>query len=217
MAGEGKSPRIRFPTVEVFSTLQGDIGATHERPLLPQEKQLARGIFGQSIDLDAVRIVTTPVVNAPTTLGNCIRVGGSGMPDWVLIHELAHVWQFQNKGTSYISDSAWHQTAAWVSSGLKSRAAAYQVTIQPGKSIHDYTAEQQATIIEQYFVVRGIRSNPEYQRMIKEVRASRPLPQNVRLQLALEEAAFGASAATRRLMPPQECGNAGVPLLRIEF
>lgn len=217
MTGQDQRSRIRFPTVEVFSALHGNVGATHERPLLPQEKQLARGVFAQAVDLDAVRIVTTPVANAPTTLGNYIRVGSSGMPDGVLIHELAHVWQFQNKGTSYISDSAWHQTAAWVSSGLKSRAAAYQVTIQPGKSIHDYTAEQQATIIEQYFVVRAKRNDPEYQRMIKEVQASRPLPQNVRLHLAIEEAAFGADAMTRRLMPPQECGNAGVPLLRIEF
>jgi len=213
-----KTPtRVRFPTVEVFSGRSGGALSTHERPLLSTEKELARSVFGTAIDYDAVRVVTTPFVNAPTTLGNYIRIGSAGMPDWVLIHELAHIWQFQNKGMSYISDSLHHQTEAWVTSGFRSRSGAYRVTIESGKSIHDYTAEQQAVIIETFFADRTKRKDPEYLRLIKEVRKLRPLAQNVRLQLSLEEAAFGADIFTRRMLPPKECGDAGVPLLRIEF
>ena len=207
--------KIRFPTVEVFGIRSGNFLSTTERKLVPPERQLALSIFGQSIDLDAVRVVMSPIVNAPTTLGNYIRIGQSGLPDWVLIHELTHIWQFQNKGSAYISDSAWHQTKAWITSG--SRNAAYSPSIIPGKSIHEYTAEHQAVIVEGYFLTRSGGQTPgaDVQRMIDEVRSCRPLAANVRMSLSLDEAAFGADAYTRTLIPKGCCD--GVPLLRIEF
>jgi hypothetical protein len=210
-----KDFKIRFPSVEVFAIRSGGAFGARELPLTPLEKKKAKDVFGASVDLDVVRIVITPFVNAPTTLGNYIRTAVGSMPDSTLIHELTHIWQFQNKGTAYISDSSLHQIMATLSSG--DRNAAYNVTIVPGKSFHDYQAEHQAMIVETYFADANARNNLDYQRMIEEVRKSRPLAASVRMKLILEEAAFGADAFTQRLLPPKEIGDAGVPLLRIEF
>ena len=213
--GDKPKSRIRFPTVELFALNSGGAFATNTRPLLPTEKKLAETIFQNAIDYSAVRIVTSPVVSSPTTLANNIRVRSGHMSNRTLIHELAHIWQFQTKGLAYISDSAWHQSVAFIATG--NRNAAYDPKIKKGQSIHDYTAEHQAVIIERYFAIRAFRNDPEYQRMIGEVRKSRPVPENVRLEMAAEEAAFGADTFSRRQLPPKECGGACVPLLRIEF
>jgi hypothetical protein len=212
---EGARPRLRLPTLEMFSALSGGASATRGRGLLPREASLASSIFGDSIDLSAVRIVESRIANAPTTLGNHIRVNpGYTMPDRILIHELGHIWQFQTRGTRYISDSAWHQTTAWLSRG--GRGAAYDYTIVPGQSIDRYPAEHQASIIEDYFAYPALRSNSEYQRLIEEVRRARPIPMAIRL----EEAAgtlgrpdiFGAAPGM-----PGERAPTIIPQIRIEF
>src|SRR5262245_21940539 len=143
-------PRLRLPTLEVFSALNGGAFASAGQGLTRVERDEATGVFGESIDLDAVRIVFTHIIAAPTTLGNNIRVP----PDYVLtlqtlIHELTHIWQYQTKGTAYISDSLLHQAVAAIGSG--DRNAAYTYRVEPGKSIHAYTAEQQAMIVEDYY------------------------------------------------------------------
>jgi len=124
--------------------------------------------------------VHSPVIAAPTTLGNTIRVPPSyTMPDHVLIHELTHIWQYQTMGSAYISDSLLHQAAATVSSFVRSgsadRSGAYTYVIVPGQSFYDYTAEQQASIVENYFRYPSLRADREYQRLIAQVRAARAL------------------------------------------
>jgi len=206
---------VRFPTLEIFSALSGGALATRGTPLTSRETAIASSIFGSSIDLSAVRIVQTHVANAPTTLGNYIRVPpGYSMPDRILIHELAHIWQFQTRGTRYISDSVWHQTTAWLTRG--GRGAAYNYTIVPGQSIDSYPAEHQASIVEDYFAYPHLRTDPEYQRLIAEVRAARPIS----LALRLEEAA-GILGRPEIPSPtgelPRAEGGGGVPLIRVEF
>jgi hypothetical protein len=210
---------LRLPTLEVFSALNGGAFASAGQRLSRVEREEATGVFGESINLDAVRIVFTHIIAAPTTLGNNIRVP----PDYVLtlqtlIHELAHVWQYQTKGTAYISDSLLHQAAAAIGSG--DRNAAYTYRVEPGKSIHAYTAEQQAMIVEHYYSDPALRTNPEYRRMIREVRAARPLPTS----LIVEEAAYGPGAAMERqrsMFDPDygraREGGGGIPLFRLEF
>lgn len=55
-------------------------------------------------------------------------------------------------------------------------------------------------IIDTNFADRTKRRDPEYLRIIKEVRKSRRLGRNVRLQLSLGEAAFGTDIFTRRVL-----------------
>jgi hypothetical protein len=103
-----------------------------------------------SILYPAVRIVETSLIAAPTTLGNNIRISPRySLDDATLIHELTHIWQFQNRGTGYVSDSLSHQLAGILGSG--DRNAAYAYAIVPGMAFDRYTAEQQAMIVEDYY------------------------------------------------------------------
>ena len=134
-----------------------------------------------------------------------------------LIHELTHVWQYQTKGTRYISDSILHQVGAAIATG--SRNAAYIVTADDlrARSIHDLPAEKQAVVVETFFADPSVRTNSDYQRFIGQVRRATPLPES----LILEEAAFGSGGGLRDLLEdhsrPGESAPGTIPILRIEF
>lgn len=213
-----RSPfEVRFPTLEI-AALRGQAAfATGGSPLLSDEISDARSVFGSSIDLSRVRIVYSPVISAPTTLGDTIRIPPAyAMPRRVLIHELTHIWQFQTKGSAYISDSLFHQAVAFLTRG--DRGAAYDYIVVPGKSFHDYTAEQQASIVEDYFAYPSLRANAEYQRLIGQVRAASPIVAPIAF---FQEMAAGLPPRGFELLPlpgveqPRE--GAGVPQLEIRF
>ncbi len=215
---------IRFPTLEVAALRSSGAFAVGHSPLTSAERADAASIFGSSIDLSRVRIVYSPVISAPTTLGNDIRVPPNyAIPRRVLIHELTHIWQFQTKGSAYISDSVFHQSSAVVSSllttGRIDRGGAYRYQIVPGKSFHDYTAEQQASIVEDYFAYQSLRGDPDYVRLIDEVRAASPI--SVSLEF-FEEQAAGLAPRGRELPPipgteqPRE-GGGNIPQIEFRF
>jgi hypothetical protein len=213
---QAASPSLRSPTLEI-SALRGQGGfAVHSSPLTSPERSAAATVFGGSIDLSKVRIVVSPVIAAPVTLGNTIRVPpATTMPRHILIHELAHVWQFQTKGAAYISDSVFHQTAAFLTRG--DRGAAYGYTIVPGQGIDRYTAEQQAMIIEDYFIYPQLRSDPAYQRLLAEVRSRRPIsaPPAFFEELA---AGLGSRGTEPPPLPGQRPGEPpNVPILEFRF
>ncbi len=202
--------RFRFPALELLAALHGDALARSDRGLGEAERAILRGVFGEAVDLDQVRIAEARLANAPTTLGNVIRIRpGMEMSPALLVHEAAHVWQFQTKGTSYVSDSAFHQGVSIVRTG--SRASAYDVVIVPGQSIHAYTAEQQAMIIENQFTYPEWRDHPEVRRMMDEVRGSRPAP----MDDILQDAFFGPAAPESNFDP--EPRPQPVPLFRIDL
>lgn len=215
---EAPAVRLRFPTLELYSAMHGGALSMGGRPLTSAERIDASFIFGSSIDQDKVRIVHAIVANAPVTLGNYIRIPMNGaISRQTLIHELAHIWQYQTKGTQYISDSICHQVAGAVSSG--SRNAAYEVTEADlrAQSIHSLPAEKQATVVEMYYAVVANRTDANYMRFIAQVRLSRPLPES----LVLEEAAFGPGGGRRDLYTdPSRTDRTApgtVPILRVEF
>ncbi len=165
--------RLRIPVIENLATRNGDAFARDSRVLSPGERELAGFIFGQSVDLNKVRIVTSILIAAPTTFGNFIRIPpGYSLADATLIHELTHVWQYQNLGNAYISDSLFHQTVAIITTGDRNNA--YTYTIIPQRRFSYYTAEQQAMIVEDYFSKLPLRANPDYQRLIGELRSGQP-------------------------------------------
>ena len=153
---------------------------------------MLRGIFEQSVDYSQIRIAQTPVGSQGRayTLGNTIRVPpGSNFNSRTLVHECMHVWQYQNRGTGYISNSIWHQAT---------EPAAYEVTIVPNQSIYRYTAEHQAVIVEAYYVdLQAVPTAPATQfkydpsttvnpplgwsllpdviRILREIRSARPM------------------------------------------
>jgi len=71
--------------------------------------------------------------------------------------------------------------------------------------------------VETYFANSAVRSDPDYQRFIKQVRGARPLPEN----LILEEAVFGPSVGELKLLDdPGRLADrvpGVVPVFRIEL
>jgi hypothetical protein len=164
--------RLRIPLLESLAVAGQSTFADPGRALTPSEREMLMQIFGPSVNLAVIRIAMTGigVQGRPYTLGNTIRIPrGTSFDARTLVHEVAHVWQYQTKGTSYISDSVLHQ--------ITSGDAAYDVQIVPGRSISDYAAEQQAVIIERYYAndPAGWRENPDVVRIMREVRRAQQL------------------------------------------
>jgi hypothetical protein len=83
---------MRFPAVEQLTTQFGGTFAYDARRLTSGEIEIARPLFGSSIAYKAVRIVLGYFANAPTTLGNHVRISlESRLDESSLVHELTHV------------------------------------------------------------------------------------------------------------------------------
>ena len=164
------------------------------RELRGWERQLVREFFGDSLDLAPVRVVETLVLNAPTVLGYRIRVPRGYTFDrapTVLIHECVHLWQYQHQGTRYITDSAWHNTRAFLTTGDR-RVAYLNYRLRPDSRFADFTAEQQASLVgDCYELTRVYHAAadapawvhqrrpdlPIYLRLVDEMRGT-PLPKD---------------------------------------
>jgi hypothetical protein len=203
--------RIRIPMLEEFAIQARDLLSHSARSLNPEEKRLLLTIFGSSINLEMVQIVATEVGSKgrPYTLGTTIRIpDGTYFDAPTLVHEMTHVWQYQTQGTRYISDSVLHQLTT----------DAYAVKLVPGQSFRDYTAEQQAMIVQHYYEKYPVGWNvdPDVVRMIGEVRCARPLSAS-QIQ---QETWFGPNRnMLENTVPPgvQKPPPQTVPLIRIEF
>jgi len=130
------------------------------RRLEPHEIAYAREIFGEGIDYGAVRITRGSMLAtfSATAVGNRINLQAAhfagdtldlseaGMS--VLIHELAHVWQYQSSGLGYIASSLVAQLRSWITTGSRRNAYDWR------KVLHTpwphWNAEQQAQCISDY-------------------------------------------------------------------
>lgn len=164
---------LRFPTWELGALVARDAFGGSASPLTDREKTIARGVYGDAIDLESVRVVYAPsATNRPMTWGDTIRMPPyQDLSTSTLIHELAHVWQYQTRGSSYISDSMFKQTCAVLAG--HDRDKAYEYKIVDGQSLLDYTAEQQAEILEDYVVSQAKQDDPRYQALVAEVRKTK--------------------------------------------
>ena len=136
------------------------------RALTNGEIALAKTVFGDSIDYACVQLHDRRVLPAflqkktrAMAYLNKISFPGEGYRDdfskdadpvvqSLFIHELAHVWQHQNK----VLDTR----AAFVRGMLRHKfhyAQAYAHRLEKGKDLTDYGMEQQACIIQDYFLL----------------------------------------------------------------
>lgn len=182
------SPVLEWSAIQL-SQLTSPIG----RRLYQTEIDLLTPIYQSSLDLSRIRVVEVSVLNAPTTLGNQIRVspGLSFLSEEnkpILVHECGHVWQFQNNGTSYITCSVYHNASGQISTG--DRNVAYMnYRLREGVSFSEFSAEEQATIISDYYEITvryaGVATPPEwvqrrspdlpiYRDLIRQVRSATP-------------------------------------------
>jgi hypothetical protein len=138
------------------------------RELTTGETELARQVFGDSIDYAAVRIHDRayvpfqPKSSGMTPRGelymrDCYSADysqGNIYDSALFIHEMTHVWQYQNKILDPIAEAFKLQ--------LKHKfnyAAAYEFTLDKNKDLTNYGMEQQAAIIEQYFMLKGTQAD----------------------------------------------------------
>jgi outer membrane lipoprotein SlyB len=148
----------------VGGALLGDKAGTKSRSLTGDEIKYAKDVFKDSIDYSAITITRDSMLSAgaPRTIGNTIHLKS----DWghfvgdtmelsptgleTLIHEMGHVWQYQNGGLAYIPESLWAQLKASI--GGKSRNAAYdwRAAHKDGLPWEQWNPEQQAEAIEDY-------------------------------------------------------------------
>ncbi len=89
-----------------------------------------------------------------------------------LIHELTHVWQGHHSHWSafYLLDSLAHQGAAIVTTGDRDNAYRYK----PGADWGSYSTEQQAKIVEDWYVDGMRTSSPLYRYIINAILGGPP-------------------------------------------
>lgn len=164
---------FRLPNWELSALVNNKALGKDERGLKAYEKDWAKEILGDIMDLDAVRVVTAPSpTDLPMVWGNVIRIPPGYEPSKsTFLHELVHVWQYQTSGMGYLSDSFLAQACAFVTTG--DRNTAYVLKIVEGKSFFDYSAEQQAEIVEAYTDSADKRKDPRYQAFIAEMRTQK--------------------------------------------
>ena len=126
------------------------------RRLTDEEVAYAREIFGSSIDYDKVLVTCGSLfaLFSATAIGNRVNLQPGhftvGTMDLapaslsVLIHELAHVWQFQHEGPRYIVSSLAAQLRAWLATGSRRGAYDWRGALERELPWARWNAEQQA-------------------------------------------------------------------------
>lgn len=226
---------VSSPAIEHVLIQAGHLSSPFGRALYADEKRLLDEFFDGSVDTSRIRIVETRIASAPTTLGNQIRVMpgksfSSAEEKAILVHEAAHVWQYQNHGTRYITCSLYHQGAAGVATGTRN-AAYFNYQLDERRSFSDYPAEQQAQIVEDYYsltylyagpraalpewVVQRRRDMAHYERLMRQVRSARPRSQqqiysDALIQPPRQDLFPPPTDPSRRFLPI-------MPFLRVDF
>lgn len=102
---------VLLPTAKAWSLIQAAFYLqAPERPLTAEERALLQRIFRKSVALYNVRIVEGwcglyGVNDQPFTLGNTIYTKDSAVDAELLVHEVTHVWQYQQTGSRYATDA----------------------------------------------------------------------------------------------------------------
>ena len=145
------------------------------RPLTDAEILRGSQMFGKSIDFQLVMIddkahyVVRDKVIAYVSF-NTINSHGALPPD-IFIHELVHVWQYQNFGAGYIMQALWAQrTKAGYNYTDVTANGVRQVRWWDLKSIHQFNGEQQGDLVQDYYRLKtGLRAQWEYHFTMKDL------------------------------------------------
>ncbi|MGB7070846.1 MAG: hypothetical protein WBD22_15245 [Pyrinomonadaceae bacterium] len=127
------------------------------RGITISETDVLRGVFCDSLDCTRIRIKEGRLglrrFLAPHTVGNTIYIPGDQLvgDNELLVHEAAHVWQYQNGGTAYLSGSLWCQFSAWTAGRGRGGAYDFECGIENGTPWRRLNPEQQAHLIEIIF------------------------------------------------------------------
>ncbi|QSQ19297.1 hypothetical protein JY651_28620 [Pyxidicoccus parkwayensis] len=157
------------------------------RKLTGAELAALRSVYGDSIDYSRIRIKEgnaglLTLSGRPFTLGDTIYVPRKHLPltEALLVHESAHVWQHQNGGTDYMSESLAGQYLGYGYDFAKA--------LREGTPWAEMNPEQQAELLEQAFrqgcfatppkpfIVNGKDYSAQLVAIREDVRAGRGAP-----------------------------------------
>ncbi len=140
---------------ELYETLF-DFVKWNTRPLSRLERKLAASVFGNAIRLDEVRIDDYAKFGCKKR--NIVYVSYMTINSWgrirpeTFIHELVHVWQFQQMGGAYIPQAL---RAQRTKEGYNYGGASHlKEAMQSGRKLTDFNLEQQADLICDYFSIK---------------------------------------------------------------
>ncbi|MBL8921835.1 MAG: hypothetical protein JNJ54_23460 [Myxococcaceae bacterium] len=138
--------RLGWALARVVQTV-GAASAAPRRHLDERERRILEAIFGPALDTGAIEVrealeglinVSRRAFVIENTMYLPLPV--RAVPTHLLVHEATHVWQFQNGGHAYITDSL----------AAQSFGDGYQLEkgLLQGRSWAELNCEQQATLVE---------------------------------------------------------------------
>jgi len=140
-------------------------------PLGEAERALLQSVFGDSLAVDRIRWIVNSVEPdaPPRTLGNTIvltpdldpRKPGMLEDSYfrrTLVHEAAHVWQFQHRGAGYVVDAVSHQASAFARTGDRGSAYAYLLTDET--TLDALGSEPQAQLVMEWYALSALDEKP---------------------------------------------------------
>lgn len=141
---------------EIYETLM-DFVKFNTRSLTAREIELAKTIYGNNIQYKRVRVDEYALIGPPQAricyVSFYIINNWKGMGDSTLIHELMHVWQYQQLGAVYMPRAirAQSTTMGYDYGGVE----ALKAHLLKGQNFEAFNFEQQADIVEDYFRIRN--------------------------------------------------------------
>lgn len=127
------------------------------RPLTLREIHLARSVFGNSIDYHKVRIDEKSWIGCRryhiAYVGFHFINAWGALDERLFIHEMVHVWQYQQFGSVYIPRALWAQNTkeGYNYGGI----AALEKALLLGLDFRSFNYEQQGDIVSDYFCLKN--------------------------------------------------------------
>ena len=173
---------------ELYETVN-DFLKYNSRPLTPNEIKLAKSVYGETIDYQFIRLDERAHIGPRFyrfcyVSFNLVNSWGSMHPS-IFIHELMHVWQYQQYGAIYMIRAliAQHTYCGYDYGGIK----ALKARRKKGEGLTDFNLEQQGDIIADYFLLKSgyqtqwgnanLEDLVVYQSYINELKGSSKIPQ----------------------------------------
>jgi hypothetical protein len=146
----GLTGGLRMYLASAVIFIQTIIPVHQTRRLTDEERETLRAVFSGSLALFNIRVIVGSGglfdLNGgrQLTVGNTIYLKGAGLD--VLVHEATHCWQYQHKGSSYVSEAL----GAQIASG--DEAYTWRTDFASGKTTWArFNAEAQAAFVEQVY------------------------------------------------------------------
>ena len=141
-----------FGIGEIYETIC-DFSKPKTRPLHAWEVKMAKEIFGENIQYHRVRVDESAYLG-PRQQKLCyvsfyIINSWGAMRNSTLIHELVHVWQYENMGAVYMPRALWAQSTleGYDYGGVDM----LKLFLLKNKTLYDFNLEQQGDIIADYY------------------------------------------------------------------